>query len=643
MVGSGISLRPAGGETAIGHFVNVLPVILRHEGNASFSALLKGAQSALTETVEHAAYPAGLLYREFRQRHPELRPRSRTSLFDIALTAVPPRICVDRESGLTLEPRPLPGELENPAAGLDLSFSHEPCPEKGGLNLLLSWNPDVCTEDIAAAWLSSFAGWARWLAEDPGRIERPLPALLPHETTLLEKWEWGPDLPCRNLRSHEVFEELVRLQPESPAIVGPDYVETFSKLDCRANGIAHRLKGQGVKRGTTVAVLTSASADLPATVMGIWKAGGTYLPLSHDLPAARLAAIAGDAGAEVLIVLDGLTVPEPLAASVSAVIRPEECTPSNRQAQSDGLPEDIAYLVYTSGTTGMPKGVPVTHAGYVNTILGFAATVGLRPDDRMSLIATVGFDASLWELGDMLISGIALVPVSPALRDDPWLLKQYYRELGVTIAFHTPSYLRISEQTPFEGLRILLTGGEAPNHRDAFHHAEQLAFWNFYGPTETTIVAAGGHIPSDYDPEVPLTVGRPLPNVRISLRREDGLPVPPGERGELWIGGIGIAPGYLNRPGSDRRELRDHTGRTLLPLRRLRPLDRRGRDRDHRPHRPPDQAQRPAHRTGRDRADAVCASGGCGCRRCCRRVRCRCQNAAGVYSTAGMMRRRRRR
>ena len=514
-----------------------------------FSALLRSTQSTLTETLEHAAYPAGLLYREFRQRHPDLRACSRTSLFDIALTAIPPRTCVDRETGLTLAPRSLPGELAHPAVGLDLSFSHEPCPQDGGgLNLHLTWNPDVCSRDAAGAWLCSFAGWARWLADEPGRIEHPLPALLPHEAALLERWERGPDRTRPNRRAHEIFEELADRHPLRPAVVGREHVETFAQLDARANGIAHRLIRQGVARGTTVAVLTAGPVNLPATVLGIWKAGGAYLPLEHKLPAARLAAMAGDAGAAVLVVLDGLTAPGPLTDSVGAVIRIEECPPSDRRPRVEGSPGDVAYIIYTSGTTGMPKGVPISHAGYVNALLGVAEKVGFRPDDRMSLVATVGFDASLWELGHGLMNGIALVPVSQDLRDDPWLLKRYYREQGVTIAFHTPSYLRISEQTPFEGLRILFIGGEPPNHRDVQHHADRSEFWNCYGPTETTILVSMERILSDTDLDVPLSVGRPLPNVRISVRREDGTTVPPGVQGELWLGGIGVARDYLNRP-----------------------------------------------------------------------------------------------
>ena len=549
MVGSGITIRPAEGESAVGHFVNVLPVIIQQKRELPFPDLLRSTQNALTETVEHGTYPAGLLYREFRQRHPESRAHSRTSLFDIALTAIPPRISIDQEADLTLMPYSLPGELEHTAAALDLSFSHELSPENGGvLNLLLTWNPDVCTKECARAWLSSFAAWARWFAGSPDRVLDPIPALLPHETTFLELWEQGPKLPRPNQCCHKLFESLSDRYPLREAVVYRNHIITFAQLDTLANGVAQRLSERGALRGTTVAVLTASSGDLPATVLGIWKTGATYLPLPSELPEARMARMCRDADASILIVLDALAIPPALQESISTIIHTGEFTPSECRLNTQGSPDDIAYIIYTSGTTGTPKGVPVTHAAYINTILGVAERIGLRSDDRISLVSTAGFDASLLELGFGLLSGIALVPVSQSLRDDPWLLKPYYRELGVTIAFHAPSYLRVSEQLPFEGLRILLTGGEAPNHNDLRHHADRCAFWNLYGPTEAAIVVSGEHILFDHDPDMPLSVGRPLPNVRISIRRDDGSQVPPGAQGELWLGGIGIAHGYLNLP-----------------------------------------------------------------------------------------------
>lgn len=548
IIGSGISTRPAGAEAAVGHFVNLLPVVLEQNPKPSFKALLNDSQTALTETVEHASYPAGLLYREFRQQHPGQRARSRTALFDIALTAIPPRTTVGQESALTLTPRLIAGAVEYPPSGLDFSFSHEPCPESGGLNLLLVWNRDVCSEATAAAWLASLAAWAVWLAENPGRVDQPPPALLPHEAALLQQWESGATLPRPACRSHEIFEGMVDRYPRQPAVVSPEQPETLATLDARANGIAQALLKLGAIRGTTIAVLTGNSSDLPAVVLGIWKAGGVYLPLSDELPPARLLAMFKDAAAEIVVALDGIPLPDSLAGMIETVIRPEACPPSQQRHHCEGSRSDIAYIIYTSGTTGLPKGIPVTHAAYVNAILGASELISVQSEDRVSLASTVGFDASLWELGLGLLNGIAMVPVSKALRDDPWRLKRYYSEHGVTIAFHTPSYLRVSEQLPFEGLRVLLTGGEAPNHHDVSCYAAASEFWNFYGPTESTIIISGERIMPDLARETPLTVGCPLPNTLMSLRRADGTPVPPGVTAEIWLGGAGLTPGYLNRP-----------------------------------------------------------------------------------------------
>ncbi|MEA1673116.1 non-ribosomal peptide synthetase, partial [Nitrospirillum sp. BR 11163] len=300
-----------------------------------------------------------------------------------------------------------------------------------------------------------------------------------------------------------------------------------------------------------VAVFTDCAPSLPAVILGIWKAGAVYLPLATDLPAERLAYMASDAGARVLVTVPcgGDPVPPPtLLAILGPVLDAGAVPPASGVDHGGAGPDDLAYVIYTSGTTGRPKGVAITHRGYVNTILSHAGTVGLTPANRTSLVATPGFDASPWELGMALLNGGGLVPIGRALRDDPWALKRHYAQLGVTCAFHAPSYLRVSAETPFQGLRILNTGGEAPRHGDAARHGPPIAFWNAYGPTETTIIVTIGLVEGDADPRRPLSIGRPLANTRVSLRRDDGTPVPPGEVGELWLAGAGVAQGYLNNP-----------------------------------------------------------------------------------------------
>jgi len=552
IIGTGISVRPPGADSAVGYFVNLLPVILNGGDAPTLAAQIRATQTSLTETVEHADYPSGLIYREFRQRHPHARPNSRTSLFDVALTTNPSRACGDAGTGFSLTPRRLPGELAQPAASLDLVFSHEPVEDDGGgLELALVWNPDVYSRSTAQAWLSSFAAWARWLAEDTGRADAPLPALLPTEARCLARWERGPAVTRPAKRFHELFESMAGSHPQRPAVIAETGVVSYAELDRRANRIARVLVDHRVAREEPVAVLTECSADLPAAVLGIWKAGAAYVPLALEQPPERLAFMAGDSGARTLIVLDGHAVPPALAQAVKTILRPADW---ERNASRAGRPEiagsaqDLAYIIYTSGTTGMPKGVLIQHDSLVNVAYMSGEAFGLTPEDRFSLVATPGFDASLWELGGALLNGMALVPVSRALRDDPWALKQWYKAYGVTVAFHAPSYLRVSKQTPFEGLRVLICGGEAPNHDDARRHANHSNFFNAYGPTETCIFVCAEQISTHPDASRPLPLGRPLANTGISIRRDNGDQAPPGVVGEVWLSGRGLARGYLNNP-----------------------------------------------------------------------------------------------
>ncbi len=555
IIGSGVSVRPPGADLAVGYFVNLLPIVLRPESGTAVAEQMRAAQAALTETLEHGSYPASLLYREFRQLQPHARPPSRTSLFDISLAANPSRTCGDAEAGFSLMPRRLPGELAHPAAGIDLAFSYEPDGDRGGLELALLWNPDVYDRNTAGAWLSSFAGWMRWLAEDVRRADARLPALLPEEAEQLGRWERGPIRARPAKRFHELFENLADREPHRPTVVTETGIERYQELDRRANRLSRALLQSGVRREEPVAVLTEPSADLPSAVLGIWKAGAAYLPLALEQPPARLAHLVRDSGARILIVLDGHAVPPALQDANPIVLRPEDWAhlPAGRP-EIAGTPQDLAYIIYTSGTTGLPKGVLIQHDALVNAALASGETFGLIPEDRFSLVATPGFDASLWELGAALLHGMALVPVSTALRDDPWTLKKYYNRLGVTVAFHAPSYLRVSKQTPFEGLRILIMGGEAPNHDDAKCYAGHSALWNACGPTETCIFICAERIREHPDAGRPLPLGRPIANTRISIRRENGEPAPPGAVGELWVNGTGLARGYLNNPELTARQ-----------------------------------------------------------------------------------------
>jgi len=232
------------------------------------------------------------------------------------------------------------------------------------------------------------------------------PALVPDEARRVAQWEPGPVRTRPAWRFHELFESVADTHPGRPAVVTEAGVETYVQVEHQANRIARILLDHGVTSEEPVAVLTECSPHLPATVLGIWKAGAAYLPLALEQPPERLAFMTKDAGARLLIVLDENPVPPALEAAVDTILRPDLCEQDSEQKASlsqnvrpkiASTPHDLAYIIYTSGTSGMPKGVLIQHDALVNVAYMSEETFALTPEDRVSLVATPGFDASLWE------------------------------------------------------------------------------------------------------------------------------------------------------------------------------------------------------------------------------------------------------
>nr|WP_239543353.1 amino acid adenylation domain-containing protein [Micromonospora terminaliae] len=317
---------------------------------------------------------------------------------------------------------------------------------------------------------------------------------------------------------------------------------TYRQLVDRAAGVAAALRERGVVPGDRVGVCGARTPDLVVTVVGVLLAGAAYVPLEPGGPRERLREIARDAGVRV-VVGDAAAAEFGDEPGVETVGLPGPAP----LVPCPARPGDPAYVLFTSGSTGRPKGVLTTHRNAVEFVTGVVALTGADASVRSLGIASLGFDAATMDLFVPLLLGGAVQLLGADDRTDPVRLARFLAVHEVTWGFITPTVLALLDPAELPTWRVLLCGGEAVPAALVARWAPGRRFLNGYGPTETTVLAVSGDLtPADTDP---VPIGRPLPNHRAYVVDADLRPVPPGETGELLIGGPGLADGYLNRPG----------------------------------------------------------------------------------------------
>ncbi len=349
--------------------------------------------------------------------------------------------------------------------------------------------------------------------------------------------------------------QLVSLQavasPEALAVVAGKVTLTYQELEAQANQLARHLRGLGVGPEVRVGLCLDRSGLMVVGALGILKAGGAYLPLDPVYPPERLAFMLMDAQAPVVVTRQGLA--ERLPAGGWHVVSLDADGPEIERHSSEPLPggvtpEDLAYVIYTSGSTGQPKGVEITHGSLLNLILWHQKTFEVTPADRATQQASPGFDASVWELWPYLTAGASVHLPDEVTRIAPELLRDWLLTQRITISFvPTPMAERLlvlewPSKTP---LRALLTGGDTLHHYPP--HDLPFLLVNNYGPTECTVVATSGPVLPDARQDAP-PIGRAIANTQVYILDEELRQVSPGTPGELCIGGLGLARGYLKRP-----------------------------------------------------------------------------------------------
>ncbi|HEX5885556.1 MAG TPA: amino acid adenylation domain-containing protein, partial [Pyrinomonadaceae bacterium] len=523
-------------EDLIGCFVNVLVMRIDASGNPSFSTLLERVKETSLEAYAHQDLPFERLVEEIRPPRDLSRTPVFQALFVLQNTPAP-------NTELT-EMAISPFDFDPGAAVYDVTLSLKESDQ--GIGGWLEYNADLFKPATIRRMIGHFQTLLESIASHADCSIGELTMLDEEEQTWLlqELNATGADeTPCT---LQEIIRSHALRQPEAIAVCYGDSSITYGELDRRANQLGNHLRRLGVQPETIVALYMERSIDAIIGMLGILKAGGAYLAVDPGYPAARLDVILKDAKAPLIVTTESLSKnlsangarPLCLDSEWQEIEREPETLP-----ESGVVPANLAYVVYTSGSTGKPKGVMAPHTGLLNLIRAEATEFGITPDDRILLYTSLSFDASLFEICMALGHGAQLVITPPSdLLPTPAFVPML-RRLAVTNLSIFPSALALLEDDDLPALRTLIVGGEACPKAVADRWSNGRQMFNTYGTSETTIWATSGQC--DQNGEC-IYIGRALRNTRIYVLDRFMNPTPAGVPGEIYIGGIGTARGYVD-------------------------------------------------------------------------------------------------
>ncbi len=357
--------------------------------------------------------------------------------------------------------------------------------------------------------------------------------------------------PALLLSLPELVNRHASTTPQDVAVGAGSEVLTYAELDRQSNQMAHYLVSAGAGREHVVGLYLKRSPAFIVAALATLKEGAAYLPLDPDVPAGRIAFMLQDAGVSVVVTSENLrdrlpSGPWPVVDMVrdAAQIRQQ----ATQALKTEIHPDDLAYVIYTSGSTGQPKGVEVTHSSLANLVSWHTRAFQVTSADRASFMASLGFDAAVWELWPYLAAGASVHVPEDGIRNDAKALREWLLDQEITVSFAATAMaesllqLEWPSRTP---LRTLLTGADCLRLRPPSSVPFKLV--NNYGPTEYTVVATSGVVEPGGSNSLP-SIGRPIDNTSVRILDEAMREVPQGEAGELYLGGAGLARGYRNRP-----------------------------------------------------------------------------------------------
>ena len=541
-------------EGLIGFFVNTLVLRGDVRGNPSFSELLRRVRETALSAYAHQDLPFEKLVEELQ---PE-RDLSRSPLFQVMFA-------LQNAPGEALE---LPGltlssiSTGSSAAKFELGLNLQEF--EGCITGEMDYNVDLFERTTIERLSEHFKTLLQSIVANFGRPVAELRLLSEaEERQLLYEWNDQPAGFDSDLFIHELFAAQAAQRPEAVAVVFENEQLTYEELNRRANQLAHHLQGLGVGPEVVVGICVERSVEMVVALLGTLKAGGTYLPLDPAYPPDRLSFMLADAGVRFIISHQSVEAMLPALLPDSTInvlsLYAEWASVAAQPATAPGVqvsPENLAYILYTSGSTGQPKGVMISQGAISNHMQWMAEQLPLGAGDAVLQKTPFSFDASVWEFWAPLLAGARLVLARPGGHQEAAYLLEVMEREGVTRLQGVPTLLRmlVSEGglERCKQLREVFSGGEVLGRELAesiLQAHSEVKLYNLYGPTEATIDTTWQEAERDRaETSEEVGIGRPITNAQVYVLDAQLQTVPVGVVGELYIGGAGLARGYLNRP-----------------------------------------------------------------------------------------------